>query len=406
MATTKSVPTFGCLDGLKVLSTGAAVAQPHSAELMAEAGATVIHAENAVAPDVTRRIKYAFSQEHRNQLMIALNISTPEGKEIFLKFIKWADIWMESSKGGTYDSWGLSDEYLWQHNPRLVIVHISGFGQSGEPGYIGRASYDAIGQAYGGYMFINGNPEPDPPMRVNVYTCDYISALNGCWTALAALRKVEKTGKGESIDIAQFEAMMRVQTHYPMTYLNDKRLLQRLGNPDPMGPGYNVFRCKDDNYVFIAFFGSGVMKRGLPLLGLDKDPDFPPGIQMALWGTPAAPKLEKAILDYCQTRTSLEVDQELNKVGVPCSRVMNIQMAEEDPHYQAREVFVEWDDQEYGKVKGVGVVPKFKNNPGTIWRGAPLYGADNYDILTEFGYRDDEIAELYEKRVIAKDKRL
>jgi L-carnitine CoA-transferase len=114
MATTKDVPMFGCLEGVKVLSTGAAVAQPHAAELMAEAGATVIHAENAVAPDVTRRIRYAFSQEHRNQLMIALNIPTPEGKEIFLKLIKWADIWMESSKGGTYASWGLTDEYLWE----------------------------------------------------------------------------------------------------------------------------------------------------------------------------------------------------------------------------------------------------------------------------------------------------
>jgi len=406
MATFKEVPVFGNLDGVKVLSTGAAVAQPHAAELMAEAGATVIHVENGVAPDVTRGIKYAFSSEHRNQLMMSLNIPTPEGKEIFLKLIQWSDIWMESSKGGTYSSWGLTDEYLWEHNPKLIIVHISGFGQTGLPEYVERASYDAIGQAFGGYMFINGMPEPNPPMRTNVYTCDYVSALTGCWSALAALWKAEKTGRGESIDVAQFEVLMRIQTHYPMTYLNDKRLLQRLGNADPMGPGYNVFRCKDDNYVFIAFFGSGVMRRGLPLLGLDKDPDFPPGIQLALWGTPAGPKLEKALLEYCSAHTADEVDKNMMEVGVPCSKVMNIELAAEDPHYQAREVFVEWDDSEYGTVQGVGVVPKFKNNPGKIWRGAPLYGADNDDILTELGYGEKQIAEFYEKRIISKDKRL
>lgn len=196
MASTKDIPQFGQLSGLKVLSTGTVVAQPYAAMLMAEAGATVIHVESTLAPDTCRAIKYAWNQEHRNELAMALNIPSPEGREIFLKLIRWADIWMESSNGGTYQKWGLTDEYLWEHNPKLVIVHVSGFGQEGDPQYVSRASYDAIGQAFGGYMFINGMPEPNPPMRAVPYTCDYVTALNACWAALAGLHQCAEDRQG------------------------------------------------------------------------------------------------------------------------------------------------------------------------------------------------------------------
>jgi len=156
MAQTKEVPGNGPLAGVKVLSTGSVVASPYSSMLFAEAGATVIHAESTSVPDTCRAIKYAWNQEHRNELGLALNIPTPEGQEVFLKLIKWADIWFESSKGGTYEKWGLSDDVLHEVNPKLVIVHVCGFGQEGDPVYVSRASYDAIGQAFGGYMYING----------------------------------------------------------------------------------------------------------------------------------------------------------------------------------------------------------------------------------------------------------
>jgi len=400
MANTKDVPKFGQLTGIKVLSTGTVVAAPFATSLFAENGATVIHAESSLAPDTCRSIRYAWNQEHRNELGLAMNIPSPEGKEIFLKLVKWADIWIESSKGGTFTKWGLTDEFLWTANPKLVIVHVSGFGQEGDPDYVNRASYDAIGQAFGGYMFINGFPEPNPPTRAVPYTCDYVTALNASWAALAAYIRVQQTGVGESIDIAQFEMMTKIQLHYPMTYFMDHLLLQRMGNADPKFAGYSAYKCKDGNYVFIGLVGGGPMKRGLPLIGLAGDPDFPPTMQLALRGTPAGNKLDAGIQAFCDKHDAIEVDKLFMEADVPCSTINNLQLAEHNSHFVAREVFTEWDDPQYGKVKGVNVMPRYKNEKAKIWRGAPLYGQDNDDVLREFGYSDEQIDEMYKKGVL------
>ena len=400
MAKTTDVPKFGQLTGLKVFSTGTVVAAPFAAMLFAENGATVIHAESSVAPDTCRAIKYAWNQEHRNELGLAINIPTAEGKEIFFKMIKWADIWIESSKGGTYAKWGLTDEVIWEANPALVIVHVSGFGQEGDPEYTCRASYDAIGQAFGGYMFINGMPEPNPPMRAVPYTCDYVTALNAAWAALAAYIRAKMTGKGESVDLAQFEMMTKIQLHYPMTYFMDGKSLMRNGNADPKFAGYSAYRCKDGNYVFIGLVGGGPMKRGLALLGIHDDPDFPAGIQLAVKGTSAGTKLDAAIEAYCLQHDAAEVDANFMRGEVPCSIIYDIPMASENSHFKAREVFTEWDDPQYGRVKGVNVFPHYKNEKAQIWRGAPLYGQDNDDVLREFGYDDEQIEALYQKGVL------
>lgn len=404
MAKTSDVPKFGPLAGLKVFSTGSVVASPFSAMLFAESGATVIHAESASAPDTCRAIQYAWNQEHRNELGMAINIPTPEGKDIFFKMIKWADIWFESSKGGTYAKWGLTDEVIHEANPKLVIVHVSGFGQEGDPAYVNRASYDAIGQAFGGYMYINGFPEPNPPMRANPYTCDYITALNGAWAALAAYQRAKETGKGEVIDIAQFEVMMKIQLHYPMTYFQEGKVLARNGNADPKFAGYSAYKCEDGNYVFIGLVGGGPMKKGKKLLGLEGDPDFPDGMQLALQGTPSGIKLNDAIQGFCDKYPAAEVDRIFMESGVPCSIILNVEMAEKNSHYIAREVFTEWEDPQYGKVKGVNILPKFQKAPGQIWRGAPLYGQDNSDVLKEFGYSQEEVDALYEKGVLRAGK--
>jgi len=405
MAKIADVPQFGVLDGLKVFSAGTVIAQPWAAMLMAENGATVVHSESSRAPDTLRSITFAAEQEHRNEIMMTLDIPSEEGREIFFKMIKWADIFMESSKGGTYAKWGLTDDVLWEVNPKLVIVHVSGFGQEGDPKYVTRASYDAIGQAFGGFMYLNGMPDPNPPMRANPYTCDYVAALNACWAALAAYIKAQKTGKGESIDVAQFEVMMKIQCHYPMMFFNKDTQLERAGNADPLFAGYSAYKCQDGNYVFLGVVGGGPMKRALPVLGLDGDPDFPDGIQIAYVGTPAGEKIEKAIQGFCDAHSAEEVDAMFLEAKVPCSVVMNYEMAQRNPHYIARETFIEWDDPVHGKVKGVGMVPKFKKNPGQIWRGAPSYNTDTADVLAELGYSADDIKALYEKKVISNGRK-
>jgi crotonobetainyl-CoA:carnitine CoA-transferase CaiB-like acyl-CoA transferase len=405
MAKTRDVPKFGLLSGLKVFSTGSVIAAPYAASLFAENGATVIHAESTVAPDSCRSIKYAWNQEHRNELGMALNIPSPQGKKIFFKLCAWADIWIESSKGGSYASLGLTDEVIWEHNPRLVIVHVSGFGQEGDPDYTCREGYDAIGQAFGGAMAINGMPEPEPPLRSRPYTADYVTALHAAWAGLAATMRAQATGRGESIDLAQFELMTRIQSQYPMAYFQDNQLPKRSGNADPKYAGHSAFKCQDGNYVFIILAGASHLQRALPILGLADDPAFPTSTQVVLKATPAGEKLNRAIQAFCDERTAEEVEGICTQNEIPCSRVYDLPLAEQNSHYQARKVFTEWEDPQYGRVKGVGPLPHAKNNPPKIWRGAPLYGQDNDDLMREFfDYNDDQIEELYEKGVLKAGK--
>jgi len=375
---TSDVPVFGNLSGLKVLSSGSVVASPFSATLMAENGPTVIQLKSTIGPDRCRRIKYGWEAERRNELTLALNIPSPKGKEIFLKLIEWADIWFESAKGGTYEKWGLTDEVMWEHNPKLAIVHVSGYGQAGDPKYVNRPSYVAAEQAFGCYAFVNGFPEPMPPMRAVPYTGDYMTALSGAWAGLMGYLNAQRTGKGESIDLAQFEVMVRMMFDYPMKAFNDGEILGRAGNADPAFAGYSIWKCGDGRYIFIGAIGAAPLGRLARLLGLDTDPDYNPKMQFALKAGPTAgfaERLDRTIADFCAKGTQQEVDEALNAAGVPCAPVLDLGQVWDHPHWNARNILGEWDDPKYGRIKGLNAFPfMVKNNPGKIWRGAPLYG--------------------------------
>ena len=203
-------PKFGNLQSLKVLNAGAVIAAPFVCELFAEQGADVIELESVMAPDMYRMYGDAWSVDRRNQRMMTLNIPSPEGKEILLQMVKWADVLVESSKGGTWAKWGLTDEVLWEANPALVILHISGFGNWGDPDYVRKASFDPIGQAFSGYSNLNGFPGC-PPNVTKPFTGDFATALMGAWATLAAVIRARETGEGESIDCTQFESLVRIQ---------------------------------------------------------------------------------------------------------------------------------------------------------------------------------------------------
>lgn len=214
------IPVFGNMQGVRVIGTGTSIAGPVACSLFAEQGADVIQIESTKAPDMVRSIGDVWSVEHRNNRTIALNIRSAEGEVVLKKLLAGSDILVEGSKGGTWNKWGLSDEVLWEINPALVIVHISGYGQTGDPTYVSRASYDPIGQAFSGFMAVQGEPEPNPPVAVKPYTCDYITALFASWSAIVALFRAHQTGKGESVDVAQYEVMARIQADYLTNGLN------------------------------------------------------------------------------------------------------------------------------------------------------------------------------------------
>jgi L-carnitine CoA-transferase len=398
-----TVPDFGPLAGVTVVSAGQALAGPFTGQLMAEFGADVIWIENPQSPDLTRSgYGFTFQMERRNERTIALSIPTEKGREILLKLLARADIFVESSKGGQYERWGLSDDVLWEANPALVVVHTSGYGIEGVPEYVRRASFDPIAQAYGCYLQHNG-PHDRPPLPAVPFPADYLTGLFGAYTAVAALLRSRSTGIGESIDLAMYEVLLRAGGTGPMAYLTRGIRPERTPRAQSHTAGCRIFPCLDGSNIYVIVRGAGVVKRMLEFVGLDSRTDvFPPGVNLVEPDTPAGDLLESTMSEWFMQRSAAEADRLLNDAGIPASIVYTYDHAVEDPHYRARETFIDWEDADGNPLRGVGIVPKLKNRPGRVWRGAPKLGADTEDILRSLEISDAEITELYAAGVVAR----
>lgn len=398
MTAPEKPPTFGPLAGVRVVSAGSVLAGPFAAQLMAEWGADVAWVENPGTPDMVRVGAGAYWQEieRRNQRNIALDLQSDAGRTAFLALVATAEILVESSRGGQFARLGLSDDVLWKANPRLVIAHVSGFGQSGVPEVVERTCYDPIAQAFGCYMQLNGS-ETAPPFPAAAVPGDYFAGLMAASSALAALVKARATGEGESIDVAMFEVLLRVSTVTSMDYFNR-------GVRPVAGGGYPIgvapYRCRDGVYVYLVMTGAGVLRRGLQLLGISDATLFPAGGYLVAPGSAAAERLQRALTEFCAARDAGEVEAQFAAASVPCSRILTYELAETHPHYLAREVVTEWQTLEGQPVRGIKIVPDFARHPGRIWRGAPPLGHDNEALLREAGLGDDEIEALRSSRAL------
>ena len=298
-----------------------------------------------------------------------------------------------------------------EQNPALVILHISGFGNWGDPAYVRKASFDPIGQAFSGYSNLNGFPGC-PPNVTKPFTGDFATALMGAWAVLAAVIRARETGEGESIDCCQFESLVRIQGATLSDGINHGIQPARIGNEDLVGACAGAQKCKD-GYCQVAVGGAGPVKKLVEFFGFAEDPDFQPlGSYASITRAPGcksldeplparAAKFRKALDEWCEAHTVEEVNRTFSEMGVPVSPHMTYEMMLSDPHYQAREVFVECYDEITEKtVKQVNMIPRFKKHPGQIVRGGAKYDADTQDIMHEFGYSDEEIELLYEKGVM------
>lgn len=397
------MPQFGNMHGVRIITTGTNIAGPVAATFFAEQGADVIHVESSKAPDMLRRMGRSWTQEHRNARLMALDIPSPEGKEIFFKLIEGADVLIEASKGGQYSKWGLTDEVLWAHNPRLVIAHVSGFGQTGDPDYVSRPSFDPIGQAFGGFVAVNGMEDPAPPYAAKPYTCDFISALFTAMSVSMALYNAKRTGKGESIDLAQYETMVRIQADFLLGGVNDGIQPKRLGvRGNTLQAVPNLLQAKDGEWIMTAFGGISVLRNLEQVIGLGDDPDFAePHAGVQLRETQRAPKFIAAVEKFFAEHTGKEVCEIFDAAGIPCSPAMTYEMMLSNPQYIARETITEWYDPISGSnVKGCNCIPRFKNSPSQIFRGGAAYGADTKDILAELGYSEGDIENYYVNSIV------
>ena len=317
------LPLEGLLTDVRVAFSAVSVAGPFFGSLCADYGADVIWIEQALMPSIERTSNNGFmDSDRKNMRNLALDIPSPEGRKVFLELMKETDIFLEASKGGQYERWGLSDEVLWEVNPKLIILHMSGFGLSGDPDYVNRASYDPIAQAFAGMMYANSQPGSNPKPAVPMIA-DYYTGLFAFGVGMASYIKMLKTGKGESADVNQFEALTRCMQYgfsdwnFPVGHPDADKWRFTPGILNSYTAGYNSYQCGDGNWVFTLIFGAPVMKRVFPILGIEYGSEEFPAKQIYRDFDPAGKRLNEAITAFCMKHTAAEVEKILSNAGCP-----------------------------------------------------------------------------------------
>ena len=406
------VPPYGPLSGVRVLDSARFVAGPWAATYLGEFGAQVVHVEGPpFGPpyaDPTRslapllgtggpndRVSESWVQYARNKLSVGLDVRRPRGREVFLDLVRASDIWIESSRPGTYDRLGLSDDDVWKANPRLTVVHVSGYGRTGPPERIGAPSFDLSAQAYSGYLALQGEPDPAPPMRAGTALNDTVTGLASAAAALMGYVHAQRTGKGQAVDVAQFEVFFVLLENLALDYFARGVVRGRHGSAHPRLHPYDVHRARD-GWVVVAAPTSESFRRLREAIGLD-DPAFDDDAYRLSHRGP----VDRAIARFCAERTRDELEAVGRSHDLAIERVRDIADLASDPHYLARRMFLDWVDPVAGPVRGAGVAPKFSETPGGVWRGAPWLGQDNESVLTGLlGYPSTTVAELRRDGVI------
>ncbi len=400
------VPPFGPLEGIRVLESARFVAGPWAATYLGEFGARVIHVEGppfeppyadptrTLRPvleggDSSETVSESWVQYSRNKLSVGLDIRRPEGRAIFLRLATQSDIWIESSRPGTYDKLGLSDEEMWRANPRLTIVHVSGYGRTGQPDRLAAPSYDLTAQAYSGYLSLQGNPDPEPPMRSGTALNDTVTGLAAATAGLMGYVHASRTGRGQSVDVAQYETFFILLENLALDYFMRGVVRARHGSAHARLHPYDVHRAQD-GWVVVAAPTPEAWHRLKDVIGFH-DPVYDDRDYRLSHREP----VDRAIAEFCRGRTRDELEEIGRAHDVAITRVFDIADVARDPHFREREMFVEWDDPVAGRVKGAGVAPKFSETPGGVWRGAPWLGQDNRRVFGDLlGVSDSELEAL------------
>lgn len=384
-------PHYGVLDDVKVVYSAVEIAAPTAAEIMSEWGADVTWIENTRTGDSMRDTAWVKEMERRNMRSLSMNPFSDEGKEILLRLVEDADIFIESSKGPVFKRKGITDEMLWERNPKLVIVHVSGFGHWGEDSRVNSAAYDLSVAAYAGIIHQNGTPEQ--PMNIQPYGADYFNSLMIISSSLAALHKAEATGKGESIDLAMHETMLRVGAYYMMDYLNAGVLYPRPGARHMNLCGIGEYTCKD-GYIGLCVYGVPQNKYLLETIGLGYlwGTEEYPEDTAALWlDGPKAELIEQKLDEYLATQSKYDVQRDFAAHSIAAQVVNDFDDILADEHIAARDTFIEWENAEGKTIKGLNTFPKFANNPGGFWRPMPPLGYDTEDILRRAGFSEEDV---------------
>ena len=392
----------GALSDIRVVEMGQLLAGPFCGQLLGDMGADVIKIEPPGAGDPMRLWgqgdeKVQWEVIGRNKRSVTCNLRIPEGQQLARKLIAKADVLVENFKPGTLEKWGLSPEVLLADNPGLIIARMSGYGQDGP--YSDRAGFGGIGEAMGGWRYIVGEPDR-PPARMGISIGDTLCATYGCMGVLAALHHREKTGEGQVIDTALYEAVLQVMEGLVPEYDHNGYIRERSGSILPGIAPSNVYACKDGHFMIGAnkdeIFARLAQAMGQPELASDER--YATHIARGKNQT----ELDDLVNAWTGQHTVDEVEQATIDYSIPAGRVYRAPDMIADPHFQARKAIIEVETARHGKLKMQNAFPKFSVTPSAVRRPAPAEpGMHNTEIFAELlGLDPNDIARLAESAAI------
>ncbi|MGH8806705.1 MAG: CaiB/BaiF CoA transferase family protein [Noviherbaspirillum sp.] len=392
------------LEGVKVVELGTLIAGPYAGGLLAQFGAEVIKVESPADGDPLRKWRklhngtslWWYSQS-RNKKSVTLNLKSPQGQQIVRDLVKDADIVIENFRPGTLEAWGLGWEQLSQINPSLIMVRVSGYGQSGP--YRDRPGFAAIAESMGGLRYLAGYPDR-PPVRVGVSIGDTLASLYGVIGALMAMHHLKVNGgQGQFVDVALYEAVFGVMESLIPEFSAMGHVRERSGASLPGISPSNTYPCKDGKNAIIAGNSDSIFKRLMHAIGRA---DLAENEKLARNDDRVQHNdlLDQAISDWTLRHELDDVLKVLEQAAVPSGRIYSAADIHADPHYRARDMIEQCALPDGKPIEMPGIVPKLSESPGaTRWLG-PALGEHTDEVLASLGFSSGRIAELKAQGVV------
>ena len=396
--------SVSALQGLRVVEMGQLIAGPFAAKTLGDFGADVIKIEAPGSGDPLRNWRKIldgtsvwWQVQSRNKRSIAIDLRDEEGQALARQLIAQADVLIENFRPGTLEGWGMDYATLAKDNPGLIMLRISGYGQTGP--YRDLPGFGAIGEAMGGLRHLTGETGR-VPVRCGISIGDTLAALHGTIGVLTALyhRKVNG-GKGQVIDVALHEAVFNVMESLLPEYSAFGEVREPGGSALPGIAPSNAYRCAD-GVVLIAGNGDSIFKRLMTAIGRD-DLGNDPTLADNAGRVARVVELDAAIEAWTQSRTVADVLKVLREAKVPAGRVYTAKDIAEDPHYRARDMILKQVTRDGHEIEVPGIVPKLSATPGSVRSSAPRLGDDTDAVLAELGLAAEAIAALRARNVVA-----
>lgn len=381
------------LAGVRVIELGSFVAAPTATRILADFGADVIKVESPGSGDELRQwgtmvatrdggsISAWWLSQARNKRLVTLNLRQPEGQALALQLIAKSDIVVENFRPGRLEGWNLGYERMREVNPRIVLVRISGYGQTGP--YRERAGYGNVSESMGGLRYVTGFPDR-PPVRVGLSLGDALAAQQAAFGALLALRVAERTGQGQVVDVAITEAVFAVSEAMLTEYAHNGVVRERAGNKLLRAAPSNVYQTGDGKWIAIGGNGENVFRRFARAMGqpeLAEDPRFVDNRARVA----NHDELDDIISAWTSSHTLTEAREALDAAGVPAGPVMSIADIAADPQLQARGMIARVPDERMPEGEAVlpGIIPRLTATPGAIHHAGGELGADTGAVLSD-----------------------